>query len=160
MIIEPEDVTEDGWETLLKLCAWRYDTDVDDDELGDKGGVGSAKENGLNSGSGSCMTGTSALNLGVVLDGGNRGEVRSSSLGKNGVVGDCTTGICWNGRNSEEPVLLHLSRGRLTSNPEVLGLSVIGDLRSPLNVAAECRWSGDNGGGGLPGGRLTGLKGI
>jgi hypothetical protein len=99
------------------------------------------------------------LGLGVVPEDGNRGKVRSSSLAGHGEDGDCTTGICWKGRKSEQPVLEDLSRGRLTSSPEVLGLSVIGDLKSPLNVAPECRCTGDNGGG-LLGGRLAGLNGM
>ena len=97
------------------------------------------------------------LGLGVVPEDGNRGKVRSSSLVGDGEDGDCTTGIC--GRKSEEPVLEGLSRGRLTSTPEVFGLSVVGDLKSPLNVAPECRCTGDNGGG-LLGGRLAGLSGM
>ena len=97
------------------------------------------------------------LGLGVVPEDGKRGKVRSSSLAGNGKDRDCTTGIC--GRKSEEPVLEGLSRGRLASSPEVFGLSVIGDLKSPLNVASECRSTGDNGGG-LLGGRLAGLSGM
>jgi hypothetical protein len=97
------------------------------------------------------------LGLGVVPEDGKRGKVRSSSLAGDGEDGGCATGIC--GRKSEEPVLEGLSRGRLTSGPEVFGLSVIGDLKSPLNVAPECRCTGDNGGG-LLGGRLAGLSGM
>ena len=99
------------------------------------------------------MTGTSVLGLGVVPEDGNGGEVRSSSPVGHGEDGDCTGGICWDGRKSEEPVLEDFRRGGLTSSPDVLGLSVIDDLKSPLNVAA------DNGGG-LLGGRLAGLKGM
>ena len=105
------------------------------------------------------MTGMSVLGLGVVPEDGNRGRVRSSSLVGHGEDGDCTAGICWNGRKSEEPVLEGFGCGRLTSNPEVLGLSVIDDLKSPLNVAPECCCTGDNGGG-LLGGRLAGLSGM
>jgi hypothetical protein len=106
------------------------------------------------------MIGTSALGLGVVPEDEKAGKVRSSSPGRDGEDGDCTAGICGNGRNSEEPVLEDLSRDRLTSRPEVFGLSVIGNLKSPLNAAAECRCTGDIGGGGLLGGRLTGLSGM
>lgn len=94
------------------------------------------------------------LGLGVVPEDGNRGKVRSSSLAGDGEDGGCTTGT--RGRKSEEPVLEGLSRGRLTSSPEVFGLSVI---KSPLNVAPECRCTGDSGGG-LLGGRLAGLSGM
>src|SRR5947209_6896414 len=105
------------------------------------------------------MTGMSLLGLGVVPEDGKRGKVRSSSLAGDGEDGDCTAGICWKGRKSEEPVLEGFGCGRLASSPEVLGLSVIDDLKSPLNVAAECRSTGDNGGG-LLGGRLAGLNGM
>jgi hypothetical protein len=105
------------------------------------------------------MTGMSVLGLGVVPEDGNCGKVRSSSLAGHGEDGDCTAGIGRNGRKSEEPVVEGLGCGRLTSSPEVLGLSVIGDLKSPLNVAAEWRCTGDNGGG-LLGGRLAGLNGM
>jgi hypothetical protein len=97
------------------------------------------------------------LGLGVVPEDGNRGKVRSSSLVGDGEDGDCATGIC--GRKSEEPVLEGLSRGRLASSPEVFGLSVVDNLKSPLNVAPECCCTGDNGGG-LLGGRLAGLSGM
>jgi hypothetical protein len=97
------------------------------------------------------------LGLGVVPEDGNCGKVRSSSLAGDGEDGDCTTGIC--GRKSKEPVLEGLSRGRLASSPDVFGLSIIGGLKSPLNVASECRCTGDNGGG-LLGGRLAGLSGM
>jgi hypothetical protein len=128
--------------------------------LGEDGGVGSAKEKGFNSGSGSWMTGTSALGLGVVPDDEKEGNGRSSSLGRDGEDGECTNGICWNERKSEEPALEDLSRGRLTSRPEVFGLSVIGDLKSALKVVAEWRCIGDNGAGGLLHGRLAGLNGM
>src|SRR3979490_3117586 len=105
------------------------------------------------------MTGTSVLGLGVVPEDGNCGKVRSSSLVRHGKDGDCAAGICWSGRKSEEPVLGGLSRGRLASSPEVLGLSVIDDLKSPLKAPAESRCTGDNGGG-LLGGRLAGLNGM
>ena len=105
------------------------------------------------------MTGMSVLGLGVVTEDENRGKVRSSSLAGHGEDGDCTAGICWSGRKSEEPVLEGFGCGRLIPSPEVLGLSVIDDLKSPPNVAAECRCTGDNGGG-LLGGRLAGLNGM
>jgi hypothetical protein len=106
------------------------------------------------------MTGTSALCPGVALKDENAGNARSSSRGRDGDGGACTAGICWNGRKSEEPVLEDLSRDRLTSRPEVFGRSAIDDHRSPFKVATERRWTGDNGGGGLRGGRLAGLNGM
>src|SRR5256885_15217473 len=105
------------------------------------------------------MRGTSALNLGVVSGDRNCGEGSPSSLGREDVDGKCNTGICGDRRKSEEPVLLHLNPGRLTLDPEVWGLSITGDLRSPLKVPAEFRWTGDNGGGGRLGRRVGGLYG-
>lgn len=128
--------------------------------MGDAGGVGSTNKKGLTSGSGSWMTGTSALCPGVALIDEKAGNVRSSSLGRGGEDGEHTTGICGDERKSEELVLEDLSRGRLTSRPEVFGRSATDKRTSPLNVATECRWTGDNGGGGLLGGRLAGLRGM
>lgn len=90
--------------------------DLEGDDTGESGGVGRAWVNVANSGSGSWMVGMSVL--GLDLRGVNFGKMKSLSLGRDG-GGECSLGICWNGRKSEEPVLLDLSRGRLGSRLEL-----------------------------------------
>jgi hypothetical protein len=91
--VDPREMAKDFCETMLALGAWWWAMDAEGDDLGEAGGVGSAKKKGLSSGTGSWATGRSALGLGVVPDDEKVGTITSSSLGRDGEHGEWTTGI-------------------------------------------------------------------